>query len=127
MPENSLALNSDVNRLATATGYAVNGAFDFSFAISQCTSFKLQGSTDGGSTYADIASTSTPLGASGTLTAANCYMLSLTRCRFTHIKPVFAGTNPSVIGIRRYIRQAPIVSLDKTKQYTLIDPQLGTP
>jgi hypothetical protein len=126
MADLSLALNTDMARLATATGYTVNGEMDMCFVISQCTSFKLQGSFDGGSTYNDLAGTSTLLGTSGTLTASAAYLLSLVRCRCTHIKPVFSGTNPSVVLMRHWTRQAPKVSLDKTLQRTIVDPIAGT-
>lgn len=127
MAELSLARNSDFARIASGAAVAVNGAFDISFVITQCTAFKLQGSMDGGSTYADVAGSSTPLGASGTLTAGTTYMVSCTRCRFSHLKPVFSGTNPTVSYIRRVMRQAPITIPDPVTQTTIIDPVAGTP
>lgn len=124
--EVSLALNCDEAAILNNGTIAVNNAMDMCFVAQNCTAFKLQGSSDGGSTYGDIKGTSSLLGAAGTLTASVSYMLSLTRCRFDHIKAVFSGTNPTCTVIRRYIRQSPIVSLDRTKQVTIIDPILGT-
>lgn len=126
MPELSLALNADVNAVATGGIITVNQAIDLCFILTNCTSFKLQGSMDAGVTYNDIAGSSTKLGASGTLTLGNTYVESLTNCRFDHVKPVFAGTNPVCFAVRRYIRQSPIVGLDRTKQLTIIDPVAGT-
>lgn len=126
MPEVSLARNADIERILTNGVVAVAGAFDVTFIASQCTAFKLQGSLDGGSTYNDIAGSSTLLGASGTLTAGTTYSLSLTRCRFDHIKAIFSGTNPVVSYVRRVLRQAPVLNLDRTLQTTIIDPVAGT-
>lgn len=126
MPDLSLARNADVGRILTTVAVAVDDAQDISFFITQCTAFKLQGSMDGGSTYNDILGSSSLLGASGTLTASLAYCLSLTKCRFDHVKPVFSGTNPTVIYCRNYIRQSPKVGLDSTLQCTIIDPIAGT-
>lgn len=126
MPEVSLARNADIQRILTTVAVAVDDAFDMVFIISQCTAFKLQGSSDAGANYADILGSSSLLGVSGTLTAGTTYTLSLTRCRFDHVKPIFSGTNPVVNYVRRAIRQSPVVGLDRTIQTTIIDPVLGT-
>lgn len=126
MSDISLALNAAVQALATNTAIKVDGALDISFLVTNCTAFKLQGSSDNGSTFNDIKNSSTLLGASGTLTASVGYIVTLVRCRFSHLKAIFSGSNPTCMVVRRWIRQSPVVGLDKTKQLTLIDPELGT-
>lgn len=121
-----LAQNADVERVLTGVAVLVDRAFDMAFIIAQCTAFKLQGSSDGGSTYNDIAGSSTLLGAAGTLTAGVTYTLSLTRCRFDHVKPVFSGTNPVVSYVRQGIRQSPSANVVAGTQIKIIDPALGT-
>jgi hypothetical protein len=125
--EQTLARNCVCNQIASGAVVAVAGAYDVSFVINQCTAFKLQGSMDNGTTYNDIAGSSTNLGTSGTLTLTTTYLLSLTRTRFSHVKPVFSGTNPVVSYIRRVIRQAPVNIPDTTQQVVIIDPVAGTP
>lgn len=124
--EVSIAQNADINRILTNGVIAVDRAFDIAFLFTQCTSFKLQGSSDGGNSYADIAGTSSLMGAAGTYTAGTAYTLSLTRCRFDHLKAVFSGTNPTCIAYRGGIRQSPKIGRDKTIQLTIVDPALGT-
>ena len=126
MAEQTLARNCVCNQIATGAVVAVAGAYDTEFVIANCTAFKLQGSMDGGSTYNDVAGSSTLLGASGTLTLTTTYLLGLTRCRFDHLKPVFSGTNPVVSYIRRVIRQAPVTIPDTTQQVVISDPIAGT-
>lgn len=126
MPEFCLAQNCDVQRIASGAAVATDDAQDLAFIIAQCTSFKLQGSLDGGSTYNDIAGSSTLVGAAGTLTAGTTYTLALTKCRFDHVKPVFAGSNPVVSYCRGWIRQSPKIGIDTTIQVKIIDPIAGT-
>lgn len=124
--EVSLARNADVQRILNNGVIAVDRAFDLCFLVSQATAFKLQGSSDAGATYGDIAGSSTLVGAAGTLTVTTAYAISLTRCRFDHIKAVFSGTNPVCMAVRSSSRQAPKVAIDNTVQLTIIDPALGT-
>ena len=126
MSDMSLALNADINVCTSGTAIAVSAAYDITFIISNCTSFKLQGSIDGVVSYADLAGTSSTLGASGTLTLTTTYTLSMVRCRPGFLKPVFSGTNPSVVCVRRRLRQSPKIGLVRTTQNTITDPQYGT-
>ena len=126
MAEISLARNSVVTVAATTVAIACNDAFDFSFLITNCTAFKLQGSFDGGSTYSDIAGSGSVLGAAGTLTLGSAYIMSLTRCRASNIKPVFSGTNPVVLVVRRVTRVVPVNLPGTSAAVTLIDPVAGT-
>ena len=126
MAEFSLARNSVVTVAATTVAITVNDAFDISFIITNCTAFKLQGSFDGGTTYSDIAGSGTVLGAAGVLTLGSPYVMSLTRCRASHIKPVFSGTNPVVTVVRRVTRVVPVNLPGTSAAVTLIDPVAGT-
>lgn len=126
MSELSMALNSKVDPLTSGTAVQVNGEMDLCFIITNCTAFKLQGSMDGGSTYQDIAGSSSLLGAAGTLTLSTPYVLSLTRCRQGWLKAVFSGTNPVVNLMRRYMKQQPLPGLVRTVQTTIVDPVAGT-
>lgn len=126
MADVSLALNADIQQIATNGTLAVNDALDVSFIINNCTAFKVQGSVDGGSTYNDIAGSGSKLGTAGTLTTTVTYTLSFIRTRFDHLKVVYSGTNPVCSFIRRWIRQSPLTTLDRTKQLTIVDPVAGT-
>lgn len=70
---------------------AMLGAKDVCLFFNGCSAFKLQGSSDGGSTYNDIlGSAITP--ASDSNVAANSYGVSITECRFDHLKVVVTTT-----------------------------------
>lgn len=124
--EVSLARNADVQRILTTGTIKTDRAFDLCFLVTQATSFKLQGSADDGNSYNDIEGSSTLVGATGTLTASVAYAISLTRCRFDHVKAIFAGTNPTCIAVRQSARQSPKADHDNAIQVTIIDPIAGT-
>lgn len=120
--EISLSLNGDLSVLATgAGGVAVNDSFSLTL-LSDGTALKAQGSSDGGSTYSDIAGTA--VAGNGT---TDLISVTLMRCPFDHIRAVFSGgTNPKCFVVRTNNRQAPKVGLDRTKNKTIVGPALGT-
>jgi hypothetical protein len=121
MPGISLSLNSTIQTVASSsTGVAVNDAFDVTFVAPLATSLKVQGSSDNGSTYNDIATTAVT--GNGTTDAPS---VSLQRPRFTHLRPVFSGAGSACCCIRQHLRNQPPASLDKTKNKTIIEPILG--
>lgn len=122
MAEMSLSLNSPMSMQATSAtgGIAVDGAYDISFVFPKCTSGKLKGSSNGGSSYTDIA------GSAFTGTGTNVPSISLIRCRFDHVQATFAGSGGLCVIIRRFTRQAPSPSLDRAVNITIADPIAGT-
>lgn len=122
MPGISLSLNADMTTQGTSAtgGVAVNDAFDHTVIFPKCTSGKLQGSSDGGSTYGDIAGTA--FTGDGTI----CPSVSLERCPFDHVLAIFAGSGGIAIHIRQHLRNQPKVGLDRTKNKTIVGPALGT-
>lgn len=123
MPGISLSLNADMTFQGTSDsggGVAVNDAFDYTVIFPQATSGKLRGSTDGGSTFGDIAGTA--FTGDGTIVPS----ISLERCPFDHIRAVFAGSGACAVHIRQHLRNQPKVGLDRTKNKTIVGPALGT-
>lgn len=124
--DKALIKNSDIFPVANNGVFAVQGAVDVTVIATGNTTFKLQGSKDGGSTYADIAGSSMTSANGGTdRDAIGVHMCQV----FDHLKVVLdAG---QAIVVRRWKRSAPsggtttFTMAANTK--LLIDPQLGTP
>lgn len=102
--ERALSQNSYIDVLVTTGTVPVTGEQDVTFIGVGCTTFKVGGSTDGGSTYNDLAGTSI----TGDGTAAQRQVLSLFRPMFDHLK-VTVGNGGSVVVIRRIPRFVPEV------------------
>ena len=103
------------------------GANDVSFFAVGNTTFKLQGSKDNGSTYADIAGTSMP--AVDTSVGSSLLMTLVNPQVFDHLKVVIDSGN--VIVVQQLQRSSPAniggQFAPKTGDKIVIDPQLGTP
>lgn len=111
--------------LADAVGVLVDNAFDMCFIFSNSATFKLQGSSDGGSTYNDLAGTSMTCAA-----LTDVGMMSVTRAvGIDHIKAVLTGTGHWCVAVRRMIRQSPIVPTPNSTllRRQVITPAYGTP
>jgi hypothetical protein len=127
MPVNALVVNSDCTCFEYNTGtnpkIAVEGAVDVVVISEGHTTFKLQGSSDGGATYADIAGSA--MTGDGSL-AQRAYV-SIYRSLFDHLKVVTDAGHVQII--RRWQRMSPPGAgfTLGAKVKNLIDPQLGTP
>lgn len=126
MTERSLVINSDcqVFEFNTTTNpkIAVAGAIDVVIIAEGHTTFKLQGSSDNGATYGDIAGSSVP----GDASLSQRVYMSVYRSLFDHLKIVMDAGHVQVI--RRWQRTAPPgLAITDTRVKNLIDPQLGTP
>ena len=118
----SLAINTRFVSGGNGLVVPIEGAIDTCIFVTGHNTFKLQGSKDGGSTYADIAGSSTP--GNGSTDKA----ISVFACQvFDHIKVVIdQGT---CWAVRQWTRTTPVGPslLATANQKNLIDPQLGTP
>lgn len=129
MTERSLVINSDCQAFEynTPPVVAVAGAVDVVIIAEGFTTLKLQGSSDGGSTYGDIAGSST----TGDGSLAQRAYISVYRSLFDHIKVVPDAGHVQII--RRWQRTAPpgLTRPEGTgatsRVKNLIDPTLGTP
>ncbi len=126
MSDYSLAQMAQITNVVTTGIVAVDNAMDITFIFTQCTAAKVQGSANG-TDYSDIEGSSSLLGSAGTLTLTTAYTLSFVRASgFTHMKPIFSGTNPICTCVRRWLRQSPIITIVRTVQRHIIGPVAGT-
>ena len=126
MTERSLVINSDCQAFefntTTNPKVEVDGAVDVVIIAEAFTTFKLQGSSDNGATYADIAGSAI----TGNASLAQRAYVSVYRSLFDHLKIVMDAGHCQVI--RRWQRTAPPgLAITDTRIKNLIDPQLGTP
>jgi hypothetical protein len=123
--DRSLAKSSVIECGIGNATFEVNNANVMTFIAQYATAFKLQGSTNDGVSYSDIAESSTP----GDGTLAQRQVVELYRPQFTHIKAVMTsagGETASVACIKSWNRQTPPADLDADFNVVLIDPILGT-
>lgn len=130
MTERSLVVNSDCQcfefNTNTNPSVAVAGAVDVVIIAEGFTTLKLQGSSDNGSTYGDIAGS----GTTGDGSLAQRAYISVYRSLFDHLKIVADAGHIQVI--RRWQRTAPpgltnpVGTSAASRVKNLIDPQLGT-
>lgn len=103
---------------------AVAGATDVSFLTSGHNTFKLQGSSDGGATYGDIAGSAM----TSDTTLALATKMSVWRSLFDHLKVVIDSGTCWIIS--RNLRTVPAggatAFTKDAKTKLLVDPQLGT-
>ena len=101
-------------------------AQDICFMAQYATAFKLQGSSDGGATYADIEDSAM----AGDGSVGEGMVMSVYRSLFDHLKVVMTsvgGETASCVVCRRWIRNQPPLGIDDDFRMILIDPVLGTP
>lgn len=103
----------------------VGHAQDVTFIAQYATAFKLQGSSDDGSTYNDIEGSAM----AGDGTVGERFVMSVYRSLFDHLKVVMTsagGETASVAIIRRNLRVIPPLDIDPDFTQHIIDPVLGT-
>jgi hypothetical protein len=128
MTERSLVVNSDCQAFEYNTPpiIAVAGAVDVVIIAEGFTSFKVQGSSDNGTTYGDIAGS----GITGDASLAKRAYVSVYRSLFDHLKVIVDAGHVQII--RRWQRTAPpglvnpVGTTSTSLVKNLIDPQLGT-
>jgi hypothetical protein len=123
--ERSLVKSAEIKALADGDVIAVNDSQVLSFVAAYATAFKLQGSSDDGSTYSDIAGSAQT--SDGSVSQRNA--VSLFRPKFDHIKVVMTsvgGKTAVAIAIRQGIPTVPPIGFSETRNETIINPQLGT-
>ena len=104
----ALAKNCKKNILANNGTVAMIGAKDVCFIFAGASAVKFQGSSDGGSTYNDIAGSNIVPAADGVVDA-DVIIVSFTECRFDHLKVVATTTGDFVCfciqtGLRDVVR-----------------------
>lgn len=114
--------SSEVVAVATNGTIAVRDAQLVCFTAVGATAFKVQGSSDGGSTYNDIEGSAQT--SDGTPAQRNC--LDLFRCHFDHLKVVMTGVGAICVIERRGLPSVPPYDYVETRNELIVDPQLGT-
>lgn len=120
--ERNRVRSSEIVALETTGVIAVRDAQLLCFTAVLATAFKLQGSSDDGATYSDIADSAQT--SDGTVAQRNC--LDLFRCKFDHVKVIMTGANAVCVVERRGIPTVPPMDVSATRNEYIINPQLGT-
>lgn len=129
LAEKALVNNAVYGVLQNGGVITVNGAVEVFLVVFGHNTFKLQGSSDGGTTYNDIAGSSC---ASDT-TLAKAWGVSIYRSLFNKLKVV--TDTGYVVVIQRWLRMAPQggtpvppnLFIKPSNSKLLVDPTLGTP
>lgn len=123
--EKALINNATIDVVQNGGTVAINGAADVTFVAFGNNTFKLQGSSDAGATYSDIATSAM----TSDTTIANRDAVSVFRSLFDHIKVVLdAGY---CVIIRHNLRVLPsghatTIFAKKANTKIIVDPILGT-
>ena len=120
--ERNRVRSSDITDVATTGTVAVRDAQVLCFTAVLCSSLKLQGSSDGGSTYSDIAGSLL----TGDAAVGHRLAIDLFRCKFDHVKVIMVGANATCVIERRGIPTVPPMGVSTTRNAYIVNPQLGT-